>query len=197
MPGSRWNQSDLLVSRIDLYTGKGRTHPSGTGTSSRFWTLHKPLFSSPSFSSSSSKTGSTTAIIFFFFSALAGETSRKWMLGGIGSPSSAPLPCVTTIARWFKPAAVCVQTKVPPLSKELDAAPDLQQISFGWISISTQCFCYDAGVFGSRWSRKTCFSWRKEYQVKSFVVHQLWRHLVMTSFEPKTCHTRTIGYSKQ
>ena len=64
---SRWDQSDLLMSGIDLYTARGRTHPSGTGTSSRFWTLHKPLFSSPSFSSSSSKTGSTTAILFFCF----------------------------------------------------------------------------------------------------------------------------------
>ena len=41
------------------------THPSGTGTSSRFWTLHRPLFSSPSFSSSSWKTGSTTAMILW------------------------------------------------------------------------------------------------------------------------------------
>ena len=61
------------------------THPSGTGTSSRFWTLHSPLFSSPSFSSNSSKTGSTTAI----FRGVAQVRCGKWML--LSEAASAPL----------------------------------------------------------------------------------------------------------
>ena len=113
---------------IDMYRAPtsyiSQTHPSGTGTSSRFWTLQRPLFSSPSFSSSSSNTGSTTAILLLSRSCWR---DVKQVNAGIGSTALAPPSSSSSSSSCCSSAlrhhictsqvtqaafcAVCVQTK--------------------------------------------------------------------------------------